>query len=75
MASQYKYKNDEELLQLIPNAPGGKLFSDEEEVFTAAGSTPFDARLGAWLGRRGFSESVIRHALEASWRRATEDTR
>ena len=53
MASQYKYKNDEELLQLIPNAPGGKLFSDEEEVFTAAGSTPLDARLGEPKNGRG----------------------
>jgi RNA polymerase primary sigma factor len=53
MASQYKYKNDEELLQLIPNAPGGKLFSDEEEVFAAAGSTPFDARLGEPKNARG----------------------
>lgn len=34
----------------------------------------FDARLGAWLGRRGFSEPVIRRALETSWRRATEGT-
>ncbi|MCK7483469.1 MAG: hypothetical protein M0C28_45365 [Candidatus Moduliflexus flocculans] len=40
MASQYKYKNDEELLQLIPDAPGGKLFSDEEEVFAAADARP-----------------------------------
>jgi RNA polymerase primary sigma factor len=36
MASQYKYKPDQELLQLIPGRPGGKLFSDEEEVFSAA---------------------------------------
>ena len=36
MASQYKYKPDQELLQLIPGRPGGKLFSDEEDVFSAA---------------------------------------
>ena len=35
MASQYKYKNDQELLQLLPGTSGGKLFSDEEEAFTA----------------------------------------
>ncbi len=46
MASQYKYKNDEELLQLLPNAPGGKLFSDDDEVFAAAGAAALDARLG-----------------------------
>jgi RNA polymerase primary sigma factor len=45
MASQYKYKN-EELLQLIPNTPGGKFFSDEEEVFSAADAAPLGARLG-----------------------------
>jgi len=36
MASQYRYKPDQELLQLIPGRPGGKLFSDEEEVLSAA---------------------------------------
>ena len=36
MASQYKYRTDQELLQLIPGTPGGKLFSDEEDVFSAA---------------------------------------
>ncbi|MCJ7485771.1 MAG: sigma-70 family RNA polymerase sigma factor [Candidatus Aminicenantes bacterium] len=44
MASQFKYKN-EEILQLIPGTPGGKLFSDEEETFPAAGATVFGARL------------------------------
>jgi RNA polymerase primary sigma factor len=45
MASQYKYKN-EELLQLIPGTPGGKLFSDEEEAFSAADPGLLGARLG-----------------------------
>jgi RNA polymerase primary sigma factor len=44
MASQFKYKN-EELLQLIPTAPGGKLFSDEEETFPAAHAAVLGPRL------------------------------
>jgi len=44
MASQYKYKN-EELLQLIPTAPGGKLFSEEEETFPAAHTAVLSPRL------------------------------
>jgi RNA polymerase primary sigma factor len=44
MASQYKYKN-EELLQLIPRTPGGKLFSDEEETFPAADAAVLEPRL------------------------------
>jgi RNA polymerase primary sigma factor len=46
MASQYKYKSDE-LLQLIPGKPGGKLFSDEEEIFPASEA----ALLGTQIGR------------------------
>jgi len=45
MGSQYKYKS-EELLQLIPGTPGGKLFSDEEDVFSAADPALLGARLG-----------------------------
>ena len=45
MASQFKYKDSEELLQLIPGAPGGKLFSDDEEVFSATAASPLGARL------------------------------
>ncbi|OGD28535.1 MAG: hypothetical protein A2V57_03990 [Candidatus Aminicenantes bacterium RBG_19FT_COMBO_65_30] len=45
MASDYKYRH-EELLQLIPGTPGGKLFSDEEEVFPAADAAALGARLG-----------------------------
>jgi RNA polymerase primary sigma factor len=44
MGSQYKYKNSEELLQLIPGTPGGKLFSDDDEVFSAA-AAPLGERL------------------------------
>ena len=44
MASQFKYKN-EELLQLIPRTPGGKLFSDEEETFPAANAAVLGPRL------------------------------
>lgn len=44
MASQYKYKT-EELLQLIPRTPGGKLFSDEEETFPAADAAVLEPRL------------------------------
>jgi len=44
MASQYKNKN-EELLQLIPAAPGGRLFSDEEETFQAAAAAVIGPRL------------------------------
>jgi len=46
MASQYKYKTDE-LLGLIPGKPGGKLFSEEEEIFPASAA----ALLGAQIGR------------------------
>ncbi len=45
MASEYKYKSDQELLHLIPGIPGGKLFSDEEEVFAAAAPGTFADRL------------------------------
>ena len=46
MATEYKFKNNEELLQLIPRTPGGKLFADDEEPFVA----PPDASLGTGLG-------------------------
>ena len=46
MATEYKFKNNEELLQLIPRTPGGKLFADDEEPFVA----PPDASLGTPLG-------------------------
>src|SRR5512140_961585 len=45
MATEYKYKRGEELLDLIPSGPSGKLFGDDEETFTSS-----DAALGARLG-------------------------
>ena len=46
MATEYKYKSNAELLQLIPGAPGSKLFSDEEGVFPGSDATPIGPRLG-----------------------------
>ena len=46
MASQYKYKSDEELLQLLPVGVGGKAFGDEEVALAASGAPPLEARLG-----------------------------
>jgi RNA polymerase primary sigma factor len=46
MATEYKYKGNEELLQLIPGTPGGRLFSEEEEIFTGSVATPIGHRLG-----------------------------
>jgi RNA polymerase primary sigma factor len=36
MASEYKFKDDQELLQLLPGTPGNGVFSDEEEGFSGA---------------------------------------
>ncbi len=36
MASQFKYRHNDELLQLIPGTPGGRFFTDDDEVFSAA---------------------------------------
>lgn len=55
MASQYKYKTDQELLQLIPGTPGGKLFSDDEEVFSASDRAPIGARLGEPKNGKGLN--------------------
>ncbi len=46
MASEYKYKDSEELLQLIPGTPGGKLFTDDDEPFAAADVVRLGTRLG-----------------------------
>jgi RNA polymerase primary sigma factor len=43
--SGFKYKDTEELLQLIPGTPGGRLFADEEEAFAGE-----PAGLGGRLG-------------------------
>jgi len=46
MASQYKYKDNEELLQLIPGTAGAELFADEEEGFAAPDAAPLRPRFG-----------------------------
>jgi RNA polymerase primary sigma factor len=46
MASEYKYKDSEELLQLIPGTSGGKLFTDDDEAFAAAEAVRLGGRLG-----------------------------
>jgi RNA polymerase primary sigma factor len=46
MASQFKYRDNDELLQLIPGTPGGRFFTDEEEAFSVADATPLAARQG-----------------------------
>ena len=45
MATDYKYKNHDELLQLLPGAPGGKLFGDEEEAVLASDGAASGSRL------------------------------
>ncbi len=45
MAAEFKYKQGEELLDLIPGKPSGKLFADDDEAFLGP-----DAPLGARLG-------------------------
>src|SRR4030042_1978987 len=44
MASQFKYRNNDELLQLIPGTPGGRFFTDDEEGFSVAEPAPLGAR-------------------------------
>jgi len=46
MATEYKFKNNEELLQLIPASPGATLFGEEEETFVASDAAPLGTRLG-----------------------------
>jgi len=46
MATDYKYKNRDELLQLLPGTPGGKLFADEEEAVLASDGAASGVRLG-----------------------------
>ena len=45
MAAEFKYKHGEELLELIPGTPSGKLFTDDDEVFSGP-EAPLGARLG-----------------------------
>ncbi len=44
MATEYKYKNREELLQLLPGTTGGKMFPDDEDSFLPSDGA--SARLG-----------------------------
>jgi len=46
MASEFKYKDPEELLHLMPGTSGGRLFADEDEAFSASDSAVLGARLG-----------------------------
>jgi RNA polymerase primary sigma factor len=46
MATEYKYKDNEELLQLLPGATGGKLFGDDDESFPGSDAAPLASRLG-----------------------------
>jgi RNA polymerase primary sigma factor len=45
MAIEYKYKDGEELLELIPGSPSGRLFGDDDEAMSGP-----DTVLGARLG-------------------------
>ncbi len=45
MAAEFKYKRGEEILDLIPGTPSGKLFTDDDEAFSGP-EAPLGARLG-----------------------------
>ncbi len=61
MATEYKYKDGEELLQLVPGTSSGKLFTEDDEVFSGS-----DASLGARLGepKNGNGRSKGLHSPE-----------
>ncbi len=61
MATEYKYKDGEELLQLMPGTSSGKLFTEDDEVFSGS-----DASLGARLGepKNGNGRSKGLHSPE-----------
>ena len=61
MATEYKYKDGEELLQLMPGTSSGKLFTEDDEVFSGS-----DASLGARLGepKNGNGRSKALHSPE-----------
>ena len=46
MATEYKYKDNLELLQLIPGTTGGKLFTDEDEGYPSSDATHIGPRPG-----------------------------
>jgi len=58
MASEFKYKNDDVLLQLIPGTPGGRYFTDEEEGFALAGPAPLGGRLGGPKNGNGHGKGL-----------------
>ncbi|MBN2266659.1 MAG: hypothetical protein JW775_12690, partial [Candidatus Aminicenantes bacterium] len=52
MATEFKYKNPQEFLGLIPRKPDGKLYADEEELFAASlGDGPGGPKNGSRRGR------------------------
>ncbi|MGZ5514736.1 MAG: sigma-70 family RNA polymerase sigma factor [Candidatus Aminicenantales bacterium] len=61
MATEYKYKDGEELLQLMPGTSPGKLFTEDDEVFSGS-----DASLGARFGepKNGNGRSKGLHSPE-----------
>ncbi|MGZ5478035.1 MAG: sigma-70 family RNA polymerase sigma factor [Candidatus Aminicenantales bacterium] len=61
MATEYKYKDGEELLQLMPGTSSGKLFTEDDEVFSGS-----NASLGARLGepKNGNGRSKGLHSPE-----------
>ncbi|MGZ5495689.1 MAG: sigma-70 family RNA polymerase sigma factor [Candidatus Aminicenantales bacterium] len=61
MATEYKYKDGEELLQLMPGTSSGKLFTEDDEVVSGS-----DASLGARLGepKNGNGRSKGLHSPE-----------
>src|SRR5665647_1096708 len=61
MATEYKYKDGEELLQLMPGTSSGKLFTEDDEVFSGS-----DASLRTRLGepKNGNCRSKSLHSPE-----------
>ncbi|MGZ5423188.1 MAG: sigma-70 family RNA polymerase sigma factor [Candidatus Aminicenantales bacterium] len=61
MATEYKYKDGEELLQLMPGTSSGRLFTEDDEVFSGS-----NASLGARLGepKNGNGRSKGLHSPE-----------
>jgi RNA polymerase primary sigma factor len=57
MATEYKFKTNEELLQLLPGTPGGKLFTEEDETFVAS-DAPLGARLGTPKNGNGHGKAL-----------------
>ena len=58
MASEFKYKDNEELLELIPGGASGKLFADEEEIFASPDGASLGARLGGPKNGNGHGKGL-----------------